>query len=649
MNAPDITSIAPSTGPSSGGTQVSIAGSGLSSVTKVLFGNTAALDLPSVSDSLILAVSPPSSTLGNTDITVQTPNGNAIWFDAFEYTINVTSIYPASGVVTGGQQVTIHGSGLTQVASVLFNDTPASTFSATSDTQIQVTTPPSSNPGTADISLLNSAGSTLYVEFGGYTYTAAPAAAPASPPSTSPSPAPATGSPAPSTPAPNKNTADPSSPSPAKDPPANTPAKDPAANPPATNPPNKPAAPGDTTGDGSQTPPPSGPAKPASPGGATNPPASSTPTPSGDYIPLGRVPVPDGKTGLGGSAGTGAGFGVGTLMAGGGGSAAPSNLPYYVDPALTTQIVQSLLTMAQTATSPDAIEAQNMLLRRMALEGDVVGSRIPPPRNISEIGGYINLLSTLKENTMREQTLAGILGVAGPAQPLGWITNTQPLSMVAIPNDRPPVAAQHSFPLTVLVRSDFVSAVQSALKTLHSYGATLPMVSPSVIMLPPGGTGSTIPNNLLFYLGRILNISPAAGLINPSGDPIALLAPSGTSINFALVSQVLNAATFQVPAADVNAVQCTPTTQTIIPLSQYQSVPIAPILSAAGYYSAQPFPVPANSTSLAWASLYNTTGLITGHTQLGDELSLLYRQDQIASSALAAMLSWTWNGSTFAP
>jgi hypothetical protein len=646
MNAPDITSIAPSLGPSSGGTQVSIAGSGLSSVTKVLFNDTPALDLPSVSDSLIIAVAPPSSTLGSADITVETPNGNAIWFEAYEYTINVTSIYPASGVVTGGQQVTIHGSGLTQVASVLFNDTPVTAFAATSDTQLQVTTPASVNPGTADISLLSATGSTLYVEFGGFTYTAAPAASPTTS-ATQPAASPST------SPAPDQTKANQGKDTtPAKDASKTTATPDPNAKDTTTakdttnaNPaPNKTT---DTTGNGtSPNPSPTTKQPPAgNPAGG----GPSTPTPSGDYIPLGRVPVADGKTGLGGTAGTGAGFGVGTLMAGGGGSAGPSNLSYYVDPGLTSQIVQSLLTMAQAATSPDALEAQNMLLRRMALEGDVVGSRIPPPRNISEIGGYINLLATLKENTMREQALAGILGVAGPAQPLGWISNTQPLSMVATPNDRPPVPAQHSFPLTVLVRSDFVAPVQNALKTIHSYGATLPLVSPSVILLPPGGTGSTIPNNLLFYLGRMLTIAPPAGLVNPAGDPIALLAPSGTATDFSLVAQVLNAATFHVPAADVNAVQCTPTTQTIIQLSQYQSVPIAPILAAAGFYSASPFPVPLNTTNLSWTSLYNVTGLIAGQTRLEDELSLLYRQDQIANSALAAMLNWTWNGSTFAP
>jgi hypothetical protein len=358
--------------------------------------------------------------------------------------------------------------------------------------------------------------------------------------------------------------------------------------------------------------------------------------------------VPGGLTGLGGSAGTGAGFGVGTLMAGGGGSAAPSNLSYYVDPGITAQLVQSLIGLVQNATSPDALEAQNMILRRMALEGDVIGSRIPPPRNISEIGGYLNLLGTLKESAMREQALAGILGVAGPTQALGWISNDQPLSMVAVTNDRPAVAAQPSFPLTFLVRSDFVAGVQNALKALHGVGATLPLTSPSVIQLPPGGTGATIPLPTLFYLGRTLMIAPTAALDNPAADPIAILTPSGSFTDFFLASQVLNAATYSTAPADLQAVQCTPTGSSIAQLNDVQFVPLAPILAAAGYYSALPFPVPANTTQTGWTWLTNTTGLVAGVTLLGDELSLLYRQDQIAASAFGAMLTWAWNGTAFA-
>src|ERR1700733_6324125 len=75
----------------------------------------------------------------------------------------------------------------------------------------------------------------------------------------------------------------------------------------------------------------------------------------------------------------------------------------FVDPGLTSQLVSNLLNVLTTATSPDALEAQSIIMRRIALEGDVIGSRVPPPLNISEIGGYLNLLEKLKESSMREQ------------------------------------------------------------------------------------------------------------------------------------------------------------------------------------------------------------------------------------------------------
>jgi len=357
--------------------------------------------------------------------------------------------------------------------------------------------------------------------------------------------------------------------------------------------------------------------------------------------------VPGGQTGLGGTAGTGAGFGVGTLLPGGGGSAAASNLPYYVDPALTGQLVQSLIGILQSSASPDALEAQNLILRRIALEGDVIGSRVPPPRNISEIGGYVNLLGKLKEHAMREQVLAGILGVAGPSQPLGWISNTQPLAMVTISNDRPPVVAQASFPVTVQVRSDFVGALQSALKLVHTFGASLPLTGPPVLTLPQAAPGASAPSDLLAVLGRTLTIAPTAALANPAADPIVIARTTGTTNDFALGAVVLTPGLAPVPPSTYDAVQCTATTKTIVPIGPISIVALAPILANAGWYPASPLPVPANNTVRGWARLANTTGLVAGTTRFGDELSLLYRPDQIVNSVFASMLAWTWDGTTF--
>ena len=330
------------------------------------------------------------------------------------------------------------------------------------------------------------------------------------------------------------------------------------------------------------------------------------------------------------------------------GGSSTTSTSYYVDPALTSQIVGSLINLIQANNSPDAIAAQSILMRRLALEGDVVGSRIPPPKNISEIGGYINLLGTLGETAMREQTLAGILGVAGPSPALGF-QSAQPLSMVSLPNDRPAGAAQPSLPLSLLIRSDFLNAFLAAMKTLHAQGATLPCSGPAVIALPPGGPGSVLPSDLLLYVGRVLTLATSTALIAPVSDPLALVRPSGSGSPFGIAANVLSPGTVAVPPANYDALQIAGGAIVTTPLVGASLVMAAPLLASAGFYPASPFPAPATPTDSAWARLMNITGLVSGVTSYGDELALLYPQSVIAASALAPALGYVWNGTTFAP
>ncbi len=329
-------------------------------------------------------------------------------------------------------------------------------------------------------------------------------------------------------------------------------------------------------------------------------------------------------------------------------SAGGGTSSFFIDPGLSSQLVSNLLNVLTNATSPDALEAQNIIMRRIALEGDVVGSRVQPPRNISEVGCYLNLLTQLNETTMREQALAGILGVAGPNPPLGWISNTMPLAMVNLTNDRPAGVAQPSLPLVVLVRSDFVNAVKAAVATVHSYGATLPFASASVLQLPAGSPGAVAPADILPYLGRELMLAPTAALVNPQTDPLALVRVSGTTNPFQPAANVLGAASQTVTPANYDAVGCTATTSSTVTLNNASFVLLAPILATAGFYPATPLPVPANNAQTAWAKLTNVTGLIAGTTHLGDELSLLYNAQTIANSVFASMLGTVWNGTTFA-
>lgn len=318
-----------------------------------------------------------------------------------------------------------------------------------------------------------------------------------------------------------------------------------------------------------------------------------------------------------------------------------------IDPALSAQLVSSLLAAINSATSPDALEAQNIILRRIALEGDIVNSRVPAPRNITEIGGYINMLASLGESAMRQQALSGILGVAGPSTPLGWLANSQPLAMVSIANDRPSGAAQSTLPLTVLIRSDFASALKLAIAQLHQYGAMLPLTGPSVLMLPSGGPGVAPPGNVLPYLGREIMIAPQTALANPQADAIAIIRKTGTTNPFQLAARVLSAAPNVVSPDNYDAVTCTATSSSDTPVTNASLVYLAPVLAAAGFYPAVPLPVPANSADTAWCHVTNPTGLIAGTTRLGDELSLLYSPSVISSSAFGSILDAIWDGDTF--
>ena len=87
-------------------------------------------------------------------------------------------------------------------------------------------------------------------------------------------------------------------------------------------------------------------------------------------------------------------------------------------------LLASLSDVIKRATSPDVQAAQALLLRRLAVEGDVIPSRLPSPRNITEMGGYLNLVTQLGRDDLRAQMLAALLGVRRP-QPTGPVGNAR--------------------------------------------------------------------------------------------------------------------------------------------------------------------------------------------------------------------------------
>ncbi|NYK10676.1 hypothetical protein HNR14_002557 [Leifsonia naganoensis] len=141
LAAPTIGSLTPTSGPETGGTAVTITGTGFTGATGVTFGGTPATGVTVVNDTTITASSPAHAP-GATDVVVQSPNGDSgpgtFTFVALPA---ISSITPPSGPVTGGTPVTITGTGFTGATGVTFDGTPGVGFSVTNDTTITVATP----------------------------------------------------------------------------------------------------------------------------------------------------------------------------------------------------------------------------------------------------------------------------------------------------------------------------------------------------------------------------------------------------------------------------------------------------------------------------------------------------------------------------
>ena len=174
--APAITAVSPSAGPTSGGTSVTVTGSGFTGATTVKFGATAATSFTVNSDSQITAVSP-SGAAGVVDVAVTTPSGTSasVAGDHFTYTAgpNVTGLSPTGGPTAGGTSVKLTGSGFTGATAVKFGPTAATTFTVSSDTQITVTSP-AATAGTVDVTVTSGSGTSATSAADHFTYAATP-------------------------------------------------------------------------------------------------------------------------------------------------------------------------------------------------------------------------------------------------------------------------------------------------------------------------------------------------------------------------------------------------------------------------------------------------------------------------------------------
>ncbi len=141
---PTVTKVSPRSGPTTGGTLVTITGTNFSGATKVLFGTVAGTSLKVVSATQI-TVDSPAQSAGLRNVFVETPGGKSASGEADWFTYvappTVTNVSPRSGPTTGGTLITITGTNFTGATKVLFGTVAGTSLKVVSATQITVDSP----------------------------------------------------------------------------------------------------------------------------------------------------------------------------------------------------------------------------------------------------------------------------------------------------------------------------------------------------------------------------------------------------------------------------------------------------------------------------------------------------------------------------
>jgi eukaryotic-like serine/threonine-protein kinase len=197
VTLPAITGVSPASGTTTGGTAVTITGTGLAGATVVRFGGVAGTITADSATQITVTTAAITVTTaaitvdsraqtaatgtgaGTVDITVTTAGGTShpAAADRFTYTAArpaITGVAPSDGTTAGGTTVTITGTGLAGATSVRFGGV-AGTITADSSTEVTVTSPPGS--GTVDLTVITPAGTSQTSDASHYAYATRPGSA----------------------------------------------------------------------------------------------------------------------------------------------------------------------------------------------------------------------------------------------------------------------------------------------------------------------------------------------------------------------------------------------------------------------------------------------------------------------------------------
>jgi hypothetical protein len=172
---PEITAVAPGSGPITGGTTVTITGTSLAAASAVQFVGEQIANAESFkveSAQKIVAVAPPGE--GTVCVTVTTPIGTSHEDGGCEFAYlapkpTVTQLEPSTGTTLGGATVKITGTGFTGATAVTFGGKAAKGFKVESETSIAAVSPTGA-AGKVNVTVTTGSGTSAAVPGDEFTY-----------------------------------------------------------------------------------------------------------------------------------------------------------------------------------------------------------------------------------------------------------------------------------------------------------------------------------------------------------------------------------------------------------------------------------------------------------------------------------------------
>ena len=154
---PKITKLSVTSGPTGGGTSVTVRGRNFTQASTVWFGQTQATAVRYVSTKKLVATAPPSAK-GKVVVRVETGAGRSAALGkrtrfTFVAPPVIASLSARTGPVKGGTKITVKGSGFTKVTKVLFGGAKAKKLKVKSSTKLTAVTPAHGN-GYVDVTVV---------------------------------------------------------------------------------------------------------------------------------------------------------------------------------------------------------------------------------------------------------------------------------------------------------------------------------------------------------------------------------------------------------------------------------------------------------------------------------------------------------------